>query len=442
MSVPHVRLDDVVEVLRAADADRSPTPTVSQVRTLINDIWAMWPLDATAARPEMQGLSDLDLISIAEHFGKHRARVLKRGLAGKRERFDAQAAEVLFPPPESEVRQARELRAAGVLPTKLDKNGKAIANWRSKTNPKGFPRELTDALRIASTDWGSLPQGYDRDAVHGRDVHGSLAAVLAQPVEDPEIIRFVDRTYSTPDIPLEADHVQLFHWLVSNGLEVKLLDLTAKAVKVERRTAVLVPTGGTSNIPLAKLMVAAYDLLEVARADAVRALARVVRGQVTEAGQVRTELASAQWLAPGPIGKIVSICERWASNPDNTRLEQIYTSALATFCQSVRTRPDNFVVRNVAQMTSAHLAQVLTLSGLAVDDGEEKAAASELRTRLIEMGLRNDLDRELPEAMRAWRAGRLEEFYSSRHARLEGDPEWARLYALEEHHPVDAVMAT
>ena len=44
----------------------------------------------------------------------------------------------------------------------------------------------------------------------------------------------------------------------------------------------------------------------------------------------------------------------------------------------------------------------------------EKAATAKLRTRLSTMGLRGDLDRDIPEGIRAWCAGLLGEFYDFR----------------------------
>lgn len=430
MSKPRVRLDAIIDVLREAESDNGRTPTVSQMSVLIDDIWQMLPLWVTAARPEMSGLSEATLLSAAERFGKHRAQAMKRDLVGKRTREDALAAEMLLPPTEDEVREARQLLADGIQPYRMV-NGKPRMNTASRTNPKGFPKRLFHALAVAENDWGTIPLGYDRTSEHGRDIHGSLAAVLAQPATEPEIIRFVDRSYSMPTVALHADHVQVFHWLVSHGLETKLLDLVNQTVDIVDGVAVLATGPGQSNLALAKTMVAAYDLLEVARLDAMRALGRVVRGDVEELEAMRAELAKCQWLAPATIGRLAVTAERYAEAPGSARLGEIFESSVRTFRHTVTHRPDSVVVRSVAQMTSAHLAQVLALSGMEVDDGEEKAASVELRTRLIEMGLRKDLDRELPEALRAWHAGRLEEFYASRQARLEGDPDWARLYTGE-----------
>lgn len=414
-------LDEVIEVLRTAPSDHGHAPTVAQVRLLIDDIWQMRPLALTAARPELTVFGELELISIAEHFGKHRARVLKRALDGKRVRHDVLSAGMLVPPSEAEVREARQLMARGAVP----------GQKASKGVPR-FPRRLLHAVELARSDWGVIPDGYDRDSGHGRDVHASLAAVLAQPVDDAEIIRFVDRTYTESTVTLDADHVRLLHWLATHGLASKLLELAGKRVEVRDGREVVVDADAPGNPTLARMMVQAYDLLEVARADAVRALGRVVRGLVTEPADVKAALVVARWLAPGPIGRVVRLAERCEANSGQPRLRQIFDTQVSTFGHSVRTSPDAFVVRDVADLSAAHLTQLLTLSGLTVDDSEEKAAANELRARLVEMGLRNDLDRELPEALRAWRAGRLEEFYASRQARLEGDPDWARLYELED----------
>lgn len=427
MNATTLRVEDIVEELRStAQAARELTPTTAQVRILVNDIWNMVSLTETEARPEMGALTAENLIDIAGEFGKRRSQSLKSGLVGRRERVDSGATGFLFPPSEDEVRQVRELLEQGVRPYRRD--GKK--NTRSSAVPRGFPRELYQALEVAKNDWGLLPYGYDRDGDHGRDVHKSLAAVLAQPVADAEIIRFVSRTYTVPTMVLHPDHVRLFHWFVTHDLTPLLLQLVGKEVNDDGQ--VVAAAEPEVYAPLAKMLVAAYDLLEVARLDAMRAMARLVRGEVLAPGAVRDALVAARWLAPGPIGKLLQLTERVLGDPDNERLARMFPSAVDTFRHTVRTAPDAFVVRHVGQMNEAHVQQVLTLAGMNVDETEEKAVRAELRARLVDMGLLHDLEIDLPEALRAWHAGRLEEFFASRQARVDGDPDWADLYTRDD----------
>lgn len=418
---PQVPLGQVVDELRQVPTGAERAPTVSQVQLLIEDIWAMRHVRISQARPELSMFTVDELIVIAELFGKHRARVRRGGkLTGRRNRHEAEATGMLLPPSEEEMRRARELINT---PTEGMTPGQRKAH-------KAARKAVEHAIALAESDLGVLPAGYDQYEC-GRDVATSVDAILAEPVNEAEIIRFVDRTYTIPVLQVTADHVLLLHWLASNGLGYKLLDAAGKAAVVKGgRTRVV--TTGSANPALSKVMVDAFDLLDVTRKDALRGLAAVVRKEATTPTEVRTALTASNWLAPGEIGRVLQVCDRAVADPGNVALARVFTSQVGYLVQAVHSAPERFIVRDVEHLTLAHVSQILTLSGLSVDGGEEKVAARELRSQLVSMGLLHDLDRELPEALRAWRTGRLEEFFTSRQARLDGDPEWARAYALEE----------
>lgn len=421
-AVPHVPLREVVDVLRSVPSGIGHVPTVAQVQILVEDIWAMRDVRLSQAREELSAFTTDELIQIAELFGRHRAQVKRGKLQGRRKRFEVEASGMLLPPTEDEVRRAGELLAAG-------HTLRGCTAGHKQRVCKDL-RAVRHAIELAQETHRVLPGGYDPYSC-GRNVAVSLDAILAEPVTEAEIIRFVDRTYTLPSLQVTADHVLLLHWLARHHLAYKLLDAAGKTAELDGERTVITDTG-TPNPALAKVMTDAFDLLDVARKDALRGLAAVVRREATTPDQVRGALGPARWISPTEIGRLLVLCDRALAQPDNAALGRVFTAQVDSFVRLVRTAPDRFVLREVEQLTLSHVLQVLTAAGLPVEDGEEKAAARELRGQLVAMGLTHDLDRELPEAVRAWRAGRLEEYFASRQARLDGDPDWARLYVTEE----------
>lgn len=391
---PSVSLLEVIETLRSAKDSQTVNPTASQVRSIIDGLEQGVFLDDMPLREDLKDFTPGQILSIAGEFGRHRARVLKTKLTNRHVSSAAISSGMLIPPTMQEIREVHGRIMSGRPPLKRQR-------WVMPFADEAFEEYI-------------LPVGWDRDGGFGGDYHKSLSAVFAAPVEDAELDRFVERTFAKVTTKLDADHVCLLHWLASHGMAVKLLDL--------------VEGDGPQNVPLAHLFVEAYDLLEVERHDAMVALGRLMRGEVTQLPDIRRALAQSRWLAPGQLGRLDRLAEQVQRNPDNTRLSRILTERLDSLRLSVRSNQDAFIVRDVEHLSSAHLAQILTANGLGVDEVEEKAVALELRTRLTQMGLVNDLDRELPEGLRAWRAGRLEEFYASRQARCDGDPEWRTIY--------------
>lgn len=409
-STTAMALSEVIDVLRRVEADTKPIPTAAQVRLIVDDIANCVPLATTAARPELAAFGEIDILEIAEMLGSHRARVMK----------------LLLPKPNPQPQEFSGLLFGGYSQADLMKARKLVNDGRKLPRKLAMiPPDVLDGSNIV------LPTGYEKTARHGRDVGKSIRAVAVLPVEDAEIIRFIDRTYTVPGAELEADHVFALHWIASKGLSETLLDVAAVRLQDGDGGACLVPTGGDANIALAKLLVQAYDLLEVARADAMQALLTIVSGTVTLT-ELRSAIVNARWLAPGELGRLDKTAADVASKPEGSRereqLEGFLRKRIASLRLAMQASPGEYVIRRVEDLNVGHVTMIVTAAGLDSDAAEEKAVVAELRTQLTAMGLINDLDRELPAGVRAWRAGLLDEFYASRQARVDGDPNWQEIY--------------
>lgn len=439
-------LGEVVDQLRSAQPLRRLSPTVEQVRVLLDDIEAMVPLEVTAARPVLSAFSVSDLADIAAAAGAARGRALKQARV-KHKRVSASKSQTLFLVPESAAREARRKREArearqaarararkpravkGALPlfdmdeaasTPSASAGPSVAD---EVRGQRAARSAVAAQRaLLGADAAVLPPGYDPASL-GRNVSASLDALLSAPMNDREIERFVRRTYSVPGAQLEADHVMLLWWLMCRGMADKLLELLPETTTwvdsegVER-------VNDRHNVRLAHLMVKAFDVLEDARADAEAVLHSL--SSDAEPEELADALEGMSWVSP-EVMRLARLARQRVER-GGPSLDRVCRSRVASFAAEFARSPGGVLPEDVACLSEAQVRRLVAVAGLATDEEEERVFARDVRGQLVEMGLKHDLEFELPEAVRAWRSGSLEEYLASRQARCDGDPDWESLY--------------
>lgn len=424
MSKENLSLLDVIDVMRAVDSPDGVRPSVAQVRRLIEDMWQMVPIGETAARDEFAGFTQKDLVEIAKSFGVYRARVAR----GTLDTVPRTPANALFPFEEDLRVKVQELLANGVKPFRS--NG--TRNTRSSRNPNGFPLELFPVLDEVLSQSAPLPPGYDRWSGWG-NFHKSLASIYAQRPDDAELIRFVDRTYATLDIELSADHVWLLRWFTDQGLTERLLEIAGQSFLDTMGQTMLLPTAERpANYPLCQVFVKAFDAVEEVRKQAQRALAGIVSEEITEPGEVYAVLRGSAWMSPVRVDRLLTVAKRAAEPGSPARMLDLFRQNLRAFRWDVQTFPSEFLVGSFEELTDASVLQIVRLLDLpTVDNKEEREVARRVSIRLSQMGLKRDRDVELPEAMRAWRLGILDDFWVSRQARMDGDPDWEADYLVK-----------
>jgi hypothetical protein len=403
MSETHT-LREVIGALRAVDAG-GPTFGLPQLRQVVDDIVSLVPLHVTVRAPALAGYTEADVLELADQFGKHRARVMKEKLT----KYPTRSAEDtgMLPGLQPTAEETISLRD---LP-----RGK-WPRWAKQMWPDGLPGGEPEVV---------LPMGYERSATQRRDISKSVRAILAKPVEEAELIRFAARHLSAPRVDLAADHVLLVHWFALAGLSDKLLEVGGLT---REETGTIVPDpSGSSNAPLAGVLVQAYDLLDVARADAVEAMVALATMEEVDFPTIAHLSRKARWLAPLELSRLEALVKGEQASASPSQVSWVH-SRLRHLHRMVQAAPEQYTPGEVEQLNSAHVSQILSASGLPTDEAEDKAVIAELRTRLTEMGLVNDLDQEIPAGLRAYHEGKLEEFYASRQARVDGDPDWERLY--------------
>ena len=387
-----VGVAEAIAHLRDLRPAESQVFTTEQLRTIANDVYNARPLEHTMARPELADIAVADVLGIVEEFGKHRARVLKLGPSES-----VQAAEIgMLPLP-------------GIQPSREE-----ILHIDAKVAAE---KKLTKAeQRVWDAVGGNrvvIPFGYEHGAYQTRNIDASLRALVRSRPTDAEIERFVVRHFERPTAVLSADHVHLLHWMLRNGLAHKLLELR--------------PAEHT----LAQMLVRSYELLDVARLDARDGIAALAQADPEKADvtDLRGHAARASWLFPAEFARLDKVLAEVEKAPTDPRLRTLLATKLRSFCAWLGASSVAAALVSIEHMTEGHLLGILRNTGLAGDEQEEKQVVAHLRAKLTACGLGNDLDREIPEGVKAWRLGRLEEFLSSREARAAGDPDWAVTYA-------------
>ena len=385
-SAKPVGLAEAMDHLRDLRPEQGEVFDTEQIRTIVDDVYNAVPLETTMARELFRDIAVADVLGIVEEFGKHRARVHKRG---RTPYVLASDCGMLFAPGRGEVLSSTVKKSRG-------------------RRAAGLPAELVQDRPVV------IPDGYEHGAYQTRDICASLAAMVTDRPEDPEIERFRVRHFERPTTVLTADHVHLLHWAARNGLANKLLEL------------------GPSEHALAQMFVKSYELLDVARmdaADGVRALSAARNSDTVDVTELRSHAAKASWLFPAEFARLDRVLAEVEKSPDNPRLRSLLDSKLFNFVTWLAGNSVAGALISVENMTEGHLLGILSNAGLLGDEQEEKQVVAHLRERLTSLGLTNDLDREIPEGVNAWRLGRLADFLASREARHSGDPDWAVAYA-------------
>jgi len=240
-----------------------------------------------------------------------------------------------------------------------------------------------------------IPEGYEPGASHGRDVTRALSLIVVTQPSREMISRFVSRTY-------QPRSSELTYPIIAGVWDFAYRGRLHRIGRV------------SNDIVFHTLAVEAYDLLEVARRDAVDALVKLTDTN-TDPSELHRLCVLSRWLAPNEVSRI----ERAAAQPDgpiNIRREQ------QLLAQRIGDEPLRLSPASIAELS---LGQVLGISQAAgIKTEENRAVELAVRSELKSMGLSTDADRLLPEALRAASRGRLEDFWDVMRARVAGDITW------------------
>jgi hypothetical protein len=172
--------------------------------------------------------------------------------------------------------------------------------------------------------------------------------------------------------------------------------------------------------------VAAFDLYDVTIANAAEGLS-VLRHyglgddelDLDAIGQAATKVA---WLDEGRIRRTLSLLEQ-AREYDNSVAHEALRRDLRAL--SYESELPQWHPSSIAALTKGQCKLLVERAGLGLPENIRRTEA-EIRSKLIEKGLRSDLDRLLPDAMRSVQADLEDLFWDAIEARQAGDSEWRR----------------
>jgi hypothetical protein len=336
--------------------------------------------------------------------------------------------------------------------------------------------------RSRKTEVILIPPGFEPTASHGRDVSNSLAAIVKHNPSADVLTRFLSRTYTvTPQVlsyPI-VTVVWLFAKLgrlgtVDTAAETELItqvdeakralrqakttltqakregrsnpDAAAAKVRLQAHyddlcnqlesyrlrhiSSLIDPTNkerGSSQRVLAGILVEAYDLLEVARLDAIAGIETLVTA-TAELDELATACAKAAVLDEATLRQV---SRKIAAAQTRPQARSVLDRELRFFARNVAARPNYFRPETVGSLTEAQVRKIATRAGLAVDDdAETRSCEHKVRAQLRELGFESDADRLVPIGVRATQAGMDKKFWSILDARRNGDATWVT--ALED----------
>jgi hypothetical protein len=181
---------------------------------------------------------------------------------------------------------------------------------------------------------------------------------------------------------------------------------------------------GWRNTELARVLVEGFDLLDVARLDALDGLATLTevaqRPEIDldlDADQLRRAITKTRWVAQGDIGRLAEALER--------SVEAGYDLGLARQLRLVAAKAErSWPLGSIAELSDGHVQRIAEASGLSIEDSSFAEEAL-VRRMITEAGLDVDADVLFNDGLRVVQAGLVEAFAAALARRATGDPEWA-----------------
>lgn len=251
----------------------------------------------------------------------------------------------------------------------------------------------------------TIPEGFERRAGGKRDISKALAAIVVHAPSDDALARYLNRLYPAELSVLSFAQVAFVHRAAQLG---RLDDLEAV---------------NEGNVALAKLFVAAYDLLDVALRTAKDAVTRLAAADVSDLGALRSAIAAARFLGERRMDKLARTVDMAERSKTGTG-PALLAKELRFFAREVAAAPHIWQPASIAALTDGQVQRIAAVAGLHIE-GSTRAEEAEIRRRLADLGLAADADRLVPDGLRAEQAGCAEEFWEAMARRADGDPEWA-----------------
>lgn len=241
-----------------------------------------------------------------------------------------------------------------------------------------------------------VPIGFERFGPEKRSVARAYAAIALYAPDDATLLRFIDRLYPPETDVLDAQMVFTVWGFFRLGRIEDIPDVTTSPA------------------------------FNRAAADAIQLLQNAIE-RAEEAFMVFSDLDAspealgqacqlAPWTAEGKIrrlGRLVELSPRAGVRSLRAMQREIIAEGAV---------PGTWRFEGPHQLTEGHVLRICEAAGFHVES--RRRDENEIRRKLVDAGLKADIDRLLPEGLRARDAGVEDEFWEAIRRRVEGDPDW------------------
>lgn len=256
-----------------------------------------------------------------------------------------------------------------------------------------------DLFKTNTENYVVLPPGLEAEKV-GRDMSKSVAQIVRGAPDETMLRRWLLRKHHSIRQVLGFEMVAAVHRFAQLGRLQDLEHLVAR---------------GNGNPQLAVVLVEAYDLLDVARGDALAALDELASGTIVDIDRIGVLVARVAWLAEASFGRIQRRLEMAREGAGDVAP---IVSALKRLCHGTHLRPGR-----VGELTDGQVRCLCRAVGLDIEGACHKEVET-VRGWVMETNP-SDADLLIADGVRALRAGCGEVFKESLKKRACGQLDWA-----------------
>jgi hypothetical protein len=294
-----------------------------------------------------------------------------------------------------DVEGAADQQARSKKPAQAGKSRKQAV----KTKTYGTRKESNGLVTELGFTDVIIGDGFRPTRLNGRDITKAAAAIIVAQPSRETIVRYLQRTTEREKM-LTYEHVSLV-WLFSR---LGRLDDLGEI--------------NQGSAALAHCFADAYDLLEVTRSEAMRALHTLCQVDVT-VDEARDAVVRLRPLAETHAERVDRVLQRAELSGSSEAL----ANELVWLRRQVDLSPYSFVCSDVSSMRAGQIMRCAQHAGLHTG-GSSRVEEAEIRSRLEMLGLANEADRLVPTGVAATRQGLDDTFWEAVERRADGDPKW------------------
>ncbi|MCP4792012.1 MAG: hypothetical protein GY882_01550 [Actinomycetia bacterium] len=251
----------------------------------------------------------------------------------------------------------------------------------------------------------TIPLGFDRASGSGSQCEQSIARLLFERPDKELTTRFLARVQSANAAPVISGRDVFILWQFDRVGRLHEMDEVSDAKTFAQR------------------MVQAWDVA----ADHLERSAKA-------AGVIATFN-----LGKGRLKRLLNAVETvtWVNEARMTRLAEAVTAAseggefaarnleseMRSVRRDIKATPEAYVPRSLRHLNDGQILRLIEAVGLGHDE-DQRHVENDIRDRLVDLGLRRDLDLLLPIGIEAGRAGCLDAFWAAVDEFAAGIPEW------------------